>query len=150
MFMGTCTGMVRATTLPPPASARLPASSWCQGWSGRLESTVSTFQLIGRRAAADMATSRSISSSENSSRQPSTMPSSVVPSWRPTSVHRAMSSSLLAHRDATGLPSPSLWVRESVVEKPRPPASIDWRSSSTMAAISSAVASRPTDSAPMT
>ncbi len=48
MFMGTRTGMVRATTRPPTAAARSPAES-CRGTrSGTRESTVNTFQLIGR------------------------------------------------------------------------------------------------------
>ena len=65
MFMGTSTGMVRATIRPPAVSAALPADSWRGTRSGLAESTVRTFQLIGRRAATDMATSRSISSSVN-------------------------------------------------------------------------------------
>jgi hypothetical protein len=150
MFMGTSTGMVRATMRPPAAAAFEPASSWWATWSGRLESTVSTFQLMGRLAAALMAVSSSTSSSLKYSRQPSTMPSRVVPSCSPTAAHSAMSSSFVAQRDATGWPSPSEWVLESVVENPSPPASMAPCSTWTMASICSGVASLPMASVPMT
>ena len=133
MFIGTSTGIVSATTRPPSAAARSAADSWRGTRSGTRESTVSTFQLSGRAAAADMRANRSISASENWSRQPSMMPSSVVPSWRSTAAHSASTSASLAHRDATGWPSPSEWVLDSVVEKPSPPASIAVSSSRTIA-----------------
>jgi hypothetical protein len=61
-----------------------------------------------------------------------------------------MTSSWLAQRDATGLPSPSECVCERVVENPSPPASIAVWSSATIFATSSSVASRSTASVPMT
>ncbi len=150
MFMGTRTGMVSATTRPPTAVARSAAVS-CRGTrSGTAESTVSTFQLIDRPAAADMAATSSISSSLNLSRPPSNAPSRNVPSCSPTAAHRARTSSREAWRDATGWPSPSLWVDDSVVEKPRPPASIASCSRPTIAATWSGVASLPMASAPIT
>ena len=103
----------------------LDASSWRVTRSGTRESTVSTFQLSGRCPATDISVNRSISSSLNWSRQPSTIASSVVPSCSLTAPQSASTSSWLAHRDATGFPSPSECVYESVVEKPSPPASID-------------------------
>ena len=93
MFMGTSTGMVSATTRPPSSAARSAAASWRGTRSGTVESTVSTFQLIGRPAAADMAATSSISSSLNWSRPPSKAPSRIVPSCSPTAAHRARSSS---------------------------------------------------------
>ena len=78
------------------------------------------------------------------------MPSRVVPSCRSTAAHSASTSASLAQRDATGWPSPSEWVFESVVENPSPPAVIAVSSSATMAATSASVASRPTASAPIT
>ena len=51
--------------------------------------------------------------------------SSVVPSCSLTARHSASTSSFDAQRDATGWPSPSECVNESVVEKPSPPASSD-------------------------
>ena len=48
MFMGTSTGMVSATMRPPASRRGVDASSWRGTRSGRGESTVSTFQLIGR------------------------------------------------------------------------------------------------------
>ena len=78
------------------------------------------------------------------------MPSSVVPSWRPTSAHSASSSSRSAQREATGWPSPSEWVRDRVVEKPSPPASIDSASSSTIAASCSGSAADPIAASPIT
>ena len=80
MFIGTSTGMVRATTFPPSAAARSPAVSWRGTRSGTAESTVSTFQLIDRPAAADIAATSSISSSLNRSSPPSNAPSRNVPS----------------------------------------------------------------------
>ena len=85
MFIGTCTGMVSATSCPPSSAARSPADSWRGTRSGSRESTVSTFQFSGRLAAALTEPSSSISSSENWSRQPCTMPSSVVPGCAPVS-----------------------------------------------------------------
>ena len=52
MFIGTCTGMVSATSRPPSSAARSPAESWRGTRSGSRASTVSTFQLSGRLAAA--------------------------------------------------------------------------------------------------
>ena len=52
MFIGTCTGMVSATSRPPSSAARSPADSWRGTRSGSRESTVSTFQFNGRLAAA--------------------------------------------------------------------------------------------------
>ena len=57
---------------------------------------------------------------------------------------------MLAQRDATGFPSPSECVYESVVENPSPPASIALCSSATISAISASVASRSTASLPIT
>jgi hypothetical protein len=150
MFIGTSTGMVSATTRPPTSAARSAAVSWRGTRAGTDESTVSTFQLIDRPAAADMAATSSISSSANWSRPPSNAPSRNVPSCSPTAAHRASSSSREAWREATGRPSPSLWVDDSVVERPSPPASIDRWSRATMAASCSLVASWPTASAPIT
>ena len=130
MFIGTITGIVSATSRPPASAAmvdglelprdplRVPASR---------RSARSSSAGAGR--PTDIWVKSSISSSLNLSRQPSTIASSVVPSWSRTAPHSASTSSWLAHRDATGFPSPSEWVYESVVEKPSPPASIDSSSS---------------------
>ena len=78
MFIGTSTGMVSATTRPPICGrGRRPRGGGRCGRARR--STVSTFQLSGRLAAARHRGDSSISSSPNRSRQPSKMPSSVVP-----------------------------------------------------------------------
>ena len=150
MFIGTCTGMVSATSRPPSSCARSPAESWRGTRSGSRASTVSTFQLSGRLAAALTDPSSSISSSENWSRQPCTMPSSVVPAWAPVSALMAMSSSGVAHRLATGWPSPSLCDDDCVNEKPSAPASSDRPSSARISAICSGVASLPIASVPIT
>ena len=110
--------MVSAMIRPPSSRARADASSWRGMRSGSRASMVSRFQLIDRFAAAVIWASSSISSSVNLSRQPGTMPSMKVPSCCPTAVHSAISSSLPALRDATGLPSPSEWVFDRVVDKP--------------------------------
>ena len=89
MFIGTRVGMVRAMIRPPAASAARDASSWRAVLSGVRESTVSRFQLSGRRAVVDMATIRSISSSVNESRQPLVMYSRVVPGWSRTTSQKA-------------------------------------------------------------
>ena len=89
MFIGTSVGMVRATILPPAAAAATEASSWRAVFSGVRESTVSRFQLSGRRAVVVMATIRSISSSLKESRQPLVMYSSVVPGWSRTTSQKA-------------------------------------------------------------
>lgn len=107
MFMGVRIGMVRATIRPPARRASSLGTSWRGTRSGTAASTVRTFQLRGRPAAAVMSTRRSISSSENWSRQPATIASSWVPSCSPTARERARSSSGSACREATGLPSPS-------------------------------------------
>lgn len=65
MFMGVRMGMVSATTRPPSRRARSLASSWRGTRSGTAASMVSTFQLRGRPASADIRANRSISSSEN-------------------------------------------------------------------------------------
>ncbi len=62
----------------------------------------------------------------------------------------ANSSSSVAWREGTGLPSASLCVGDTVLEKPSPPAAIDSRSSSCIAAISAPVAWLPTARAPIT
>ena len=111
---------------------------------------VSTFQFMTRLAAALSVANSSISSSANRSRQPGTMPSSVVPSWRPTSVAMASISSREAQRLGTGWPSPSLWLPDVVNDQPSAPASMALRSSAVMASICSGVASPPTDSGPIT
>ena len=150
MFIGTRTGIVSATIRAPLAAARVEASS-CRGTRSTTEaSTVRTFQFSGRPAAALIAISRSISSSAKRSRHPSTIASSCVPSCSPVAAHSASNSSLLAHLDATGCLSPSVCVRESVVENPTPPESRERCNSATMAAISSAVAARPIASSPIT
>ena len=150
MFIGTSVGMVSATTRPPSSRARVDACI-CRGIrSGTVASMVRTFQLIGRPATALICASSSISSSSNLSRQPDTMPSRNVPSCSPTALHSASSSSLLAQREATGLPSPSECVCDSVVEKPSAPASSDSCRTRTISAICSALASLPIASAPMT
>ncbi len=126
--------MVRATTRPPVSAARSAAASWRGTRSGSRRVDGEHVPVDRRRpAAADIAASSSISSSLKRSRQPSTMPSRVVPSCSPTASHRASSSSRPAQRDATGWPSPSLWVELRVVEKPRPPASIEAWSRATIA-----------------
>ena len=61
MFMPTSVGMVRATTRAPRRSASADASSWSRDRSGTAESTVSTFQLIGRWPRRLMSIMRSIS-----------------------------------------------------------------------------------------
>jgi hypothetical protein len=62
----------------------------------------------------------------------------------------AISSSRDAYRDGTMWPSASLWVRAHEDEKPMPPASSPSCRRRSIAASSSAVASRVVDSAPMT
>ena len=67
------------------------------------------------------------------------------------SAHSASSSSRSAQREATGWPSPSEWVRDSVVEKPEA-AGLDRlvQQLGTIASSCSGVASLPTASAPIT
>ncbi len=93
MFIPTRIGIVSATIRPPSSVARSAAASWCSTPAGLVESIVSTFQLSGRCAAADIRANRSTSSSENPLRQPSVMASTVVPGWCATSSHNASTSS---------------------------------------------------------
>ena len=111
---------------------------------------VSTFQLSGRRAALDMATIKSSSSSVKPCMQPSVTYSRVVPSCSATTEHSATTSSLLAKREATGAPSPSLWVYDSEVEKPKPPARMPSANTARIASSWPGSASLPVASAPMT
>jgi len=68
-----------------------------------------TFQLIGRCAATDMSTMRSIA---HWSKGPTCgMISRPVPSCAPVTLASSMSSAVVAWRDGTMLPSASLWVR---------------------------------------
>ena len=150
MFMGTSVGMVRATICPPASEALVPAVSWCSIWAAWRESTVRTFQLRGRRAVDVMATIRSISSSENESRQPLVMYSRVVPGWSRTTSQKASISRRSAEREVMGRPSPSECVRDWEDEKPSPPASRDSASRRDISAISSSVATSSARSAPMT
>ena len=150
MFIGTRAGMVSATMRPPRSCAAVDAESCLVTFSGDRASTVSTFQLSGRRAAMDMSLRRVTSSSLKPSRHPETIASSVVPACCPVAVHSAISSSRVAHRDATGRPSPSECVVDWLVEKPSPPAArLSW-STRTMASTCAGVASLPTASAPIT
>ncbi len=142
--------MVSATIRPPAARARADADSWRGTRSGTEASMVSTFQLTARPAAADMSTSRSISSSANLSRQPATIASICVPGCSPTARQSATSSFRSAWREATGRPSPSEWVEDWVVESPHAPSAIDCLSSATIAANCSGVARPPMASGPMT
>jgi hypothetical protein len=150
MFISTRIGIVRAMALPPRRAAFSHAASCDRYRSGSLASTVSTFQLRGRRAASVMSAMSSTSSSRKPRMHPSVTYSSVVPSWSRTAPQSATTSSFDAQRDATGLPSPSEWVNASVVEKPVPPASIDSCSSRTIASTCPGVASLPTASGPIT
>ena len=138
-----------ATTRPPSSLARAAACNWRGTRSGSRESTVSTFQFIGLFAAALILASRSISSSENVSRQPGTIPSRVVPGYFPVSSQSAMSSSCVAQRLATGSPSPSECDVELVKENPSAPASIAFANSARMPTICSASAGFPTASSPI-
>jgi hypothetical protein len=135
----------------PPIDAAVSDAPNCRGTrSGAAASTVSTFQLIGRFAVADISENNSISSSLNMSRQPSMIASSVVPGYWPVTSHNASNSSFVDQRDGTGLPSPSECVDDNVVENPSPPASSDSASSACISLSCSADASFPTDSLPMT
>ena len=111
---------------------------------------VSTFQFSGRRAARLMATIKSSSSSVKPCMQPSVTYSRVVPSCSATTEHSATTSSSLAKREATGAPSPSLWVYDSEVEKPRPPAAMPSAKSVFIASSWPGSASLPVASAPIT
>ena len=109
-----------------------------------------TFQLMGRCARRLIWIMRSISSSVNPLRQPSVTHSSVVPSCPLTTSASSSTSSRDAHREGTGSPSPSEWVKLCVVENPNPPASIAALSSRFICPSCSGVASLPTESAPIT
>ena len=111
---------------------------------------VRTFQFTGRRAASDMRVMRSTSSSVKPFMQPSATHSRVVPGYSAQTPQRATTSSTAAVRDGTGLPSPSLWVKDLLVEKPRPPASRDCARIRCIWTSSAAVASRLTASSFMT
>ena len=150
MFISTRIGIVSAIAFPPRAAAFSHAASCARYRSGSLASTVSTFQLRGRRAASVISAICSTSSSRKPRMQPSVTYSSVVPSCSRIAPHSARTSSFDAHRDATGCPSPSECVNASVVEKPIPPASTDSCSSRTIWSIWSSVASLPTASGPIT
>jgi len=150
MFIGVRIGMVSATIRPPAARARSDASSWRGTRAGTAASMVSTFQLTARPAAAVMSTSSSISSSANRSRQPVTMASIWVPGCSPTARQSASSSDRSAWREATGLPSPSEWVVDRVVDRPQPPSAMDCFSSATMVSSWSGVGCPPTASGPIT
>jgi hypothetical protein len=141
-------GIVRATTLPPFARARSPAASLA-AFSSRLNGeTAMTFQLMGRWAATDMSTMRSMAHWSNGPTWG--MISSEVPGYSPTTRARSTSSASVAWRDGTMLPSASLWVRAYDDENPMPPASSPARNRSCIRPISSGVASRRVASAPMT
>ena len=121
--------------------------SWRGMRPGSRESTVSTFQLIGRRAAADMATNRSISSSLKRSRQPSVDAlERGARRARRRPRHSASSSSVVdpARRDrlavAVGVGAATAWSR-SRGRRPRSTRP----STRAISAICSAVASLPTD-----
>ncbi len=148
--MGVRIGIVSATIRPPALRARSLGISWRGTRSGTEASMVRTFQFSGRPAAALMSTKRSISSSENWSRQPATIASSWVPSCSATARERARSSAGLACREATGAPEPSEWVDDWVVDRPQAPASMaSWKRSS-ICCICSGVGWPPTASSPMT
>lgn len=110
MFIGTWMGMVSATTRPPISRARRAASSWRVTLSALFASVPRTFQFSGHQPVALMRAKRSISSSVNLLRQPSTIASRVVPSYWLITSHKARTSSTDAHRLGTATPSPSLWV----------------------------------------
>ena len=100
-------GSVSATTRPPRSAAWSDAAS-CDSWPvGFIDDTPSTFQLSGRWAAADMAASRSRSSSVKPLMQPARIASSVVPGVSRTAAARATSSSARRrprrHRFAVGV-----------------------------------------------
>ena len=82
--------------------------------------------------------------------QPSVTYSKVVPSCSATTEHSATTSSLLAKREATGAPSPSLWVYDKEVEKPRPPTAMASARRDFIASSWPGSASLPVASAPMT
>ena len=136
MFIGTSVGMVKATMRPPALAAADEAESWCSMRSAERASTVSTFQLRGRRAVTLMVVMRSTSSGLKESRHPLVMYSSVVPSCAATSSQKASISRRSAWRELIGRPSPSEWVRDCEDEKPRPPASSDSARRVRMASIS--------------
>lgn len=142
--------MVSATIRPPALRARSLGTSWRGTRSGTEASMVRTFQFSGGRMAALMSTKRSISSSENWSRQPATIASSWVPSCSATARERARSSAGRACREATGAPEPSEWVEDWVVDRPQAPASMaSWKRSS-ISWSCSGVGWPPTAASPMT
>ncbi len=112
-----------------------------RGWR---PSAASTFQLTGRPARSDIGVISSTSSSVKPLRHPGTIISTVVPGWPATTAASRSSSSRLADRDGTGLPSPSLWVGAWEVEKPSAPSASARCSSSSSRSSWSAVASPPT------
>ncbi len=146
IFIGC--GSVSATTFAPRAAAWSLAASWALCMSGIMELGFSRFQFTARSPASANVVMRAFSSSvklptpgRNSSR---------VPGNSFTTLASANSSSSVAWREGTGLPSASLCVGDTVLEKPSPPAAIDSRSSCCMAAISASVAWLPTARAPIT
>jgi hypothetical protein len=150
MLFSENTGMVSATTRPPISRARRDGRNWWLARSASLACTDNTFQFSGRAARALMVASSSTSSSLKRPRHPCTMASSVVPSWVPTASQSSRTSSWVANRLGTGLPSPSLCVDDRLVENPSAPWSIDSWSNALMVASSSGVDARPVDSGPMT
>ena len=111
---------------------------------------MSTFQFNGRLPTVENLIMKSTSESSKPSRQPSDANSSVVPGCSETTAASWSSSSSLAQRDATGLPSPSEWVRARVVENPSPPDRMPSARSWHISSISSWVASRSTAAEPIT
>ena len=150
MFIPTRMGIVRATSLPPASATLAEASTWDSTRSRCAESTVSTFQLMGRFASDDISESSDNSLSLKRSMQPSTIISKVVPSCAPAVRESATTSLLAANLLGTGWPSPSSWVYASEVENPMPPASMLSSSSLHISSTCSCVASLPTESSPIT
>ena len=150
MFISTSTGIVSAIAVPPRSRACSHAAIWSWYRCGSRESIVSTFQLRARRPASVISAISSTSASVKPRRQPSVTYSSVVPSCAETALQSASTSSFDAQREATGWPSPSECVNDSVVEKPIPPCAIESCSSPTMVSSCSRVASLPMLSAPIT
>jgi len=139
---------VRASTRPPRSAAYVPVRSLSHAYSARAADGASTFQLSGRSAATDIA---DISARWSSVKGPTVgMNSSVVPGCSRATPASAISSSGVAQREGTGLPSPSLCVVACEDEKPIPPAASDSPSSRHIASSCSAVAALPTASSPIT
>ena len=122
-------GRVSATTRAPAVGGVVGRRQLRLVAVGFIDDTPSTFQLGGRWAAADMAASRSRSSSVKPLMQPARIASRVVPARRARRP-RGRPSRRRRRADGTGSPSASLWVGAVEVENPMAPT---WHASDTSA-----------------